>query len=317
MSDSPRHDSDTIKRLAAELGFDACGIAGAGPIRRADYLRDWLAAGRAGSMAYLHRHLESRVDLTSWLPWARSVIVVATRYDRAAPPMPLDRPRGRVAMYAWDADYHTVLRGRLETLLDRLRDALGSPLEARICVDTAAIVERELAEAAGIGWVGKNTLVMNAAIGSTFFLGEIITDRPLAPDAPATDRCGRCTRCLDACPTGALTAPYQMDAGRCISYLTIEHRDDIDDNLAAEMNDWVFGCDECQTVCPHNRPRPGETVEPVDTDAAFPPLDEITDWDQSAYRHAVKGKAQSRAKLQMWQRNAEIARGNAAQLGES
>ncbi len=201
--------------------------------------------------------------------------------------------------------------------MDRLRGELGSPMEARICVDTAAIVERELAEAAGIGWIGKNTLVMNATIGSTFFLGEIITDSPLAPDTPQVDHCGSCTRCLDACPTGALTAPYEMDASRCISYLTIEHRDDIDAGLAAKMDDWVFGCDVCQTVCPHNRTRFGESTAPVEVDTPFPLLDEIASWNNITYRRAVKGKAQARAKLLMWHRNAKIAFGNVTPPGRS
>ncbi len=294
--------STRVKQIADEIGFDRCGIAAAGPIPRGDYFREWLARGHAGTMGYLHRHTDSRVDVRAWLPWARSVIVVALNYHQTPPERPADEPRGRVAMYAWGEDYHDVMRDRLDRMVDRLRaswasadggadapltrqsamssDAAGlaaSPVprptrdgealssgaaEPRfhVCVDTSAVIERELAAAAGVGWIGKNTLVMHEALGSYFFLGEIFTDRVLTPDPPAVDHCGSCRRCLDACPTQAFTAPYAMDASRCISYLTIEHRSAIDSAIASRMGDWVFGCDICQDVCPHNAHAP-ETRE--------------------------------------------------------
>ncbi|MFQ5502279.1 MAG: tRNA epoxyqueuosine(34) reductase QueG, partial [Phycisphaerae bacterium] len=222
-SEAGRTDRDhtqLVKQAAAELGFERCGIARAGPIPREAALLDWLARGRAGSMAYMHRHPGSRRDVREWLPWARSVIVVALNYHRPAPKKPNDQPRGRVAMYAWGEDYHVVLREKLDRLVERLEDVLDGPFQTRVCVDTSAIVERELAAMAGIGWIGKNTLVLHPSLGSFFFLGEIITDLSLEPDAPEPDHCGSCTRCLDACPTGAFPRAYEMDASRCISYLT-------------------------------------------------------------------------------------------------
>ncbi len=215
-------------------------------------------------------------------------------------------------MYAWGEDYHVVMREKLEALVARMRAMFGSPFESKVCVDTSAIIERELAAAAGVGWIGKNTMVLHQSLGSFFFLGEIITDLPLAPDAPEPDHCGSCTRCLEACPTGALTAPYVMDARRCISYLTIEHRGDIEPDLAGKMGDWVFGCDECQTVCPYNRkpPQTGETRFIIGPDDAHPVLDDIHTWDKTARRSFVQGKACDRATLQMWKRNADIAQKN-------
>ena len=217
-------------------------------------------------------------------------------------------------MYAWGEDYHVVVREKLDALVARLRERLGAAFQARVCVDTSAIVERELAAAAGIGWIGKNTLVLNQSIGSFFVLGEILTDLSLAPDRPAADHCGTCTRCLDACPTQAFPAAYQMDATRCISYLTIEHRGAIDPTLAVRMGDWVFGCDDCQTVCPFNRRVP-ETAEPrfraANLDAARPALETIANWDAPARRAATRGRATDRAKLGLWQRNAAIAARNA------
>ena len=301
--------SQWIKRAAAELGFDRCGIAPAKEIPRAEFFREWLAKGYAGSMGYLHRHMDSRIDIRAWLPAAQSVIVVALNYGQPMPPKPDDRPRGRVAMYAWGEDYHVVVREKLEALVARMRAEFPEPFEATISVDTSAVIERELAAMAGIGWIGKNTMVLHPSIGSYFFLGAIVTDLPLAPDTPEPDHCGTCTRCLEACPTQAFPMPYVMDARRCISYLTIEHRGEIEPELGAKVGEWVFGCDVCQEVCPYNR-EVRQTAEPrftpTDKDAAWPALDEIATWDEAEYRRATDGKATDRAKLEMWKRNTEI-----------
>jgi epoxyqueuosine reductase len=201
---------------------------------------------------------------------------------------------------------------KLENLAQALRRRFGASIQWRACVDTSAIVERELAAAAGIGWIGKNTMALNAAIGSYFYLGELLTDLPIASDPPQPDHCGTCTRCLEACPTGAFPRPYEMDASRCISYLTIEHRGDIDGELARQMEDWVFGCDVCQQVCPFNR-APPTGLEPQlagTADDAYPLLNDIESWNEEAYRLATHDRAQSRAKLAMWRRNAKIAAAN-------
>ncbi len=310
---TPVERSDWIKRTAVESGFDRCGIAPAAEIPRADYYRQWLQKGYAGTMGYLHRHAESRVDVRAWVPSARSVIVVALNYGQPAPPKPDDRPRGRVAMYAWGEDYHVVLREKLEALVERMREGFAEPFETQVCVDTSAIIERELAAMAGIGWIGKNTMVLHPDLGSYFFLGAIITDLPLAQDAPEPDHCGTCTRCLEACPTQAFPQPYVMDARQCISYLTIEHRSPIEPELAAKVGEWVFGCDVCQEVCPYNR-EVRQTAEPRfgprGVDAAWPVLEEIAVWDEAAYQAATKGKATDRGRLEMWKRNAAIVAGS-------
>ncbi|MGB4256875.1 MAG: tRNA epoxyqueuosine(34) reductase QueG, partial [Phycisphaerae bacterium] len=227
---------------------------------------------------------------------------------------------GRVAQYAWGRDYHKVIRKRLHRLVDRMRQAIEEPFEARVCVDTAPVLERELAAAAGIGWIGKNTMVLHQEIGSFFFLGEIITTLDLAPSLPAVDHCGTCTRCLEACPTGALIAPYQMDARRCISYLTIEHRSEIAQELRPLMGNWLYGCDICQDVCPYNRKAP-PTREPA-YEAGTNPLAPAADLDMVAgmtaeeYQQALAGSAMKRASLEMLRRNAGIVRANAGEWRE-
>ncbi|MCK6484993.1 MAG: tRNA epoxyqueuosine(34) reductase QueG [Phycisphaerae bacterium] len=314
---TPVERSDRIKSLAAAAGFERCGIARLGPLARGDYFLDWLRDGMAGTMGYLHRRRESRLDPSKLLPGARSAVVVALNYfqrvaDTLDPTDHDDQPHGRVAMYAWGDDYHAVLHERLENFVRRIRAVLPDAFEAKVCVDTSAIVERELAAAAGIGWIGKNTLVLHQDLGSYFFLGEILTTLDLAPDATPADRCGTCTRCLDACPTQAFPGPYRMDARRCISYLTIEHRGEIPAELHAAIGDWVFGCDVCQQVCPYNRDAP-TTREP--RFAPRPPgprprLGDILAWDEATYARNVNDSATDRATLNMWRRNAAIAAKN-------
>ncbi|RIK69284.1 MAG: tRNA epoxyqueuosine(34) reductase QueG [Planctomycetota bacterium] len=311
---TPERLSELVKAAASELGFDLCGIASAGPIRHPDFLRNWLAEKRAGRMGYLYRHLRSRIDVRAWLPWASSVIVTGVNYFQKEPKVSDDRPRGRVAMYAWGDDYHANLREKLGRLVARIQERLGQSFDSKVCVDTSAITERELAAMAGIGWIGKNTLVLNRELGSYFLLGEVITSLAIAPDPPETDHCGACTRCLDACPTGAFPAAYEMDPRRCISYLTIEHRGELEPELATKLGDWVFGCDICQQVCPFNQRVP-ETNEsgfkPRGADAARPELESIRAWDQEGYEAFTVGRAVARARIGMWKRNADLARLNA------
>jgi len=301
-----------VKDLAAAIGFDRCGIAPAGPVPRADYVRQWLAAGRAGSMAYLHRNVEKRLDPSKLLPGAKSVIVVALSYHQAEPPRPTDEPCGRVAMYAWGDDYHRVVKKKLHALADGLRERIDEPFKTKCCVDTAPLLERELASLAGIGWIGKNTLVLNEKDGSYFFLGAVVTTLELECDEPALDHCGTCTACLDACPTDAFPAPYEMDASRCISYLTIEHRGEIDPRFHEAMGDWVFGCDVCQQVCPHNRgaPTTGEPRFAIREPGPYPKLGDILTWSDADYGGAVAGSAIRRATLHMLKRNARVKAGD-------
>ncbi len=337
-----------VKDLAAEVGFDRCGICRAAPIGRADYVRKWLGSGRAGSMKYLHRHFNERVDPRGLLVGAKSVIVVALLYHQPGPAPRRDSkgacnggspggyekgfshqhekgfsqqhqnayrsgPAGRIARYAWGDDYHGVVKTKLWAMVDQMRAELPDRFEAKAFVDTAPLVERELAAAAGVGWIGKNTMVLDRRLGSYFFLGALVTTLEPAPDEPETDHCGTCTACLDACPTKALTAPYEMDASRCISYLTIERRGPISPEFHAPMGDWIFGCDVCQEVCPFNRKAPA-TREPrfaIRSPGPRPLLDEILGWSIEEYRADLRGSAIKRAKLDMLQRNARIALDNA------
>ena len=347
---TPTEMTRRTRELAAGLGLLRVGIAPVAPVPRADYIRQWLNDGKAGEMAYLYKYQDIRDDPAALLPGAAAVVVVADPYpstanapigqppatvgtDRQArfsggappdgsPPVAGPGPRGRVARYAWGRDYHRVLRSKLHRLADAMHQSLPGPFETRVCVDTAPVVERELAAAAGLGWIGKNTMVIDERAGSYFFLGEIVTTLPLQPDAPVPDRCGTCARCLEACPTGALVEPYRMDARLCIAYLTIEHRSVIPPDLAARMGDWVFGCDVCQEVCPYNR-RPIQVVDPAYMPApGHPwapavPLEEVVACDEQTCRLAVRGSAMRRATPDMLRRNARIALENLSGSGRA
>lgn len=327
---TPQDKTDLVLRLALEAGFDAVGLAEAGPSARQAYFREWLRQGRHGEMDYLARTAEIRVDPGRLLPGARSVVVVAQSYKLAAEtrasagPVAAERcggstggPRGRIARYAWGRDYHCVLRRKLQRLVTELHGVIEEPFEARVCVDTAPIIERELAAAAGLGWIGKNTLLLHPGLGSYLFLGEIVTTLELAPSRPMSDRCGSCSRCLEACPTGALVAPYRMDATRCIAYLTIEHRGEIPAELARVMGDWIFGCDLCQEACPYNRKAlpTGEPEFGLSDRFPLPPrplLEQILNMTEEQRQKWLSGSAMKRATLAMLKRNATIAQRNAS-----
>src|SRR5437660_4951132 len=247
-----------IKKKAAELGFDACGIAPAADLPELRFFREWLDRGYAGEMEYLHRSADRRADVRRIVSSAKSVIVTATVYnvDRPYSTECADPLRAQIARYAWGDDYHDVIANRLDRLLAWMRESAGEPFEARRYVDTGPVQERVYDQHAGIGWIGKNTCLISPALGSWLFLGEILTSLPLAPDPPALDHCGTCTLCLEACPTQALVAPGTLDAARCISYLTIEHRGEIPGHLRANLASHVYGCDVCQEVCPWNAMAP-------------------------------------------------------------
>ena len=307
---SPTDKAAVVRRIGASLGFDGVGIARVGALNRAAYLRDWLERGCAGHMDYLRRHVEQRIDPGMLLEGARSVIVVALNYEQAAPERTGEQPTGRVAKYAWGDDYHRIVRDRLKTMIERMRNTIDGPFQARVCVDTAPILERHWAAAAGIGWIGKNTMVLHPKLGSYFVLGEIITTLELTCDVPVADRCGTCTRCLEACPTKALPAPYQMDASRCISYFTIELRDEIPVDYHPAIGDWIFGCDICQEVCPFNRDVPASTAFSTRPPGPYPALNEILSWRPEDYAASLRRSAMKRAKLPMLKRNAAIALAN-------
>jgi epoxyqueuosine reductase len=304
-----------VKTLAREQGLDACGITHAEAISRSEHYRAFLAAGFAGTMHYLHEHVDKRLNATRLLPGARSVIVTALLYHQRAPSTSgrTAGDRGRVAMYAWGDDYHRVIKRKLFALVDALRAQVAAPFEAKVCVDTAPLLEREYAMRAGVGWIGKNTLVLNERLGSYVFLGCIVTTLAIASDPPAVDHCGSCTRCLEACPTQAFPGAYRMNASQCISYLTIEHRaPHLPLSLAGRIGDWVFGCDVCQEVCPFNREAP-ITNEPrfaVRPPGPSPLLTDLLAWSDEEYRRQLAGSAVKRAKPDMLRRNARTVRAN-------
>jgi epoxyqueuosine reductase len=311
-----------IKRAAADAGFDLSGIAPAGDARELQAFPAWIAAGYAGEMKYMEARDEQgslkRASLSSVAPWARSVIVCAINYNTAHPystEVP-DAGRGWISRYAWSReDYHHAVLGRLKKVEAALHEAarqLPSELVTRSYVDTGPIVERVFAKYAGVGWMGKNTCLINQKKGSWLFLGVILTSLELAADMPAPDRCGTCTRCIQACPTDAIVAPYKLDSTRCISYLTIEKRGAIPENLREGVGRHVFGCDICQDVCPWNRKAP-VTVAPEFAPRhglVSPALDWLAEMSAEEFRQTFGGSPIRRAKRNGLRRNAAIAMGN-------
>lgn len=307
--------SSEIKQRAGELGFDACGIAPAAALPELQYLPEWLARGYAGEMVYLHKSAATRADIRQFLPTARSVIVTGTVYSTRPPAR--DRSIGeasdavRVARYARGEDYHIVLAERLEALVSWMRTRSADRFDAEIFVDKHHVQERVYARHAGIGWIGKNSCVINPELGSWLLLAGIATSLPIDPDPPAADQCGSCTLCLDACPTGALVEPHVLDATRCISYLTIEVEGPIPGEQRAHVGSHLFGCDICQEVCPWN-------LAPATTeDAAWQPrtrdgaraseLWQRTDQELHGY---VRGSAMTHTSLARLRRNLALVIGN-------
>lgn len=329
----PRLDADEARRIALENGFADAGVVAlphAQTARDAERFAQWIEAGRAGSMAYLERRTELgelvRAQVQTPFPWARSALVCFALYHSAQPRSTDAAPEGAgwIARYAWTSrvdargerwpsDYHKVLLKRMRAVEEQLKARYGA-FESRVYVDTGPVVERALAEAAGLGWTGKNTCLLHPKLGSYGFLAVLITAQEVAGDAALAvpDRCGSCRRCLEACPTGALTASYQMDARRCISYLTIEHKGAIALELMEGMGRQVFGCDICQDVCPWNR------KAPVSTDAALqarsellnPALEWLAAMDEAEFERTFNGSPVRRAGFQGMRRNVAIAMGN-------
>jgi epoxyqueuosine reductase len=300
---------------AAELGFAAVGVADLELGEHPGHLRRWLAAGRHGTMDWMVRHADKRVDPRRLEPWTLRVIVARLDYlpPEDEPLRVLEHPeQAYVSRYALGRDYHRIVRPRLARLARRLEAAAGG--RYRAFTDSAPVLEKALAERAGLGWIGKNTLLLSREAGSFFFLGEIFTDLPLPVDAPTeTEHCGSCRACLDVCPTDAFTGPRELDARRCIAYLTIEHRGPIPEELRAPMGNRVFGCDDCQLVCPWNkfaRPsaeddfRPRHGLEAAD-------LVELFEWSEETFLARTEGSAIRRAGYHGWLRNLAVALGNA------
>ena len=344
---NPREGTAWIVERARALGFDLCGVAPAEGLAELARLPEWLARGYAGEMAYLRD--PRRTDPRRVLAGARSLIVCALNYNTALPcstEFATDAPRGWVSRYAWGEDYHRVVGQRLDALLRALRQRVSEPFEARVYVDTGPLVERVAAKYAGLGWLGKNTCLINEQVGSWLFLGVIITTLELAPslgpaEPPPADLCGQCRLCLDACPTGAIVEPYLLDARRCISYLTIELRGAIPEEFRPAVGRHVFGCDICQDVCPWNRRAPVTALaafqprrtaenalpakkparmeragprplagEKLATDLFAPDLEWLAALTEEQFGEIFRGSAMRRAKWRGLLRNACVALGN-------
>ncbi len=309
---SCRELTDGLKAEGERLGFDRIGIAPAvAPPGYPDFLR-WLDAGRAAGMDYMKRNSEARAHPDRVLDDVRSVIVASVVYGRRDAESGAVGPRqGKVARYARGADYHRVLWDRLGLLLDWLRGQRPG-IKGRVVADTAPLLERDFARLAGLGWIGKNTMLIDRRLGSFTFLGAVLVDFELAYDPPhQANHCGTCTRCLDACPTQAFTGPYQLDARRCISYWTIEHRGAIGDPEAAELHDWVFGCDVCQDVCPWNRKSPPGRMPELDARPEWtnPDVLEWLEHEPQDWQNKLTGTALARTKRSGLLRNAALLLG--------
>ena len=296
-----------VKARARELGFDRVAIGPADPPDHGEALEAWLDAGYAGTMSYLARGRADRLDPARLLPGCRSVVAVAMSYNVAADSGEDDEWRS-VSRYARGRDYHDVIRPRLVELGDFIRTAAGAA--SRVAVDTSAVLERDLAARAGLGWVGKNTNLLTPSLGSYFFIGIVLTTAALPFDQREPDRCGTCTACLDACPTRAFVAPYVLDARRCISYLTIEHRGDIAGELAEQIGEWVFGCDVCQEVCPWNRKADPGHEPSLGPSGSLGALETLLELDPEAFRVRFRGSALTRTKRAGLLRNAAIVLAN-------
>ena len=298
--------ADEIRSLARECGFELAGIARAEPLaedgRR--YL-DWVARGMAGAMGYLtDRRATIRTDPKQLLPAARSIICVGKLYNTSQPGQ---SNGGCISRYAWGSDYHDVVRRGLENLVAKL----PAGHDYKICVDTAPLLERSYARQAGLGWIGKNTCLINQDQGSWFFLGEILTTLDIAPDSPPPDRCGTCTRCIDACPTQAIAPEgYELDARRCISYFTIELHGPVPDDMRSGIGQNIFGCDICQDVCPWNRDAPITGEPAFEPRCAAPSLDQLASITADDFTETFRASPIRRAKHAGFLRNVAIAMGN-------
>lgn len=294
---------DEIKQCAMEIGFDLAGVT-APDVHHPERYLDWIKAGYAGSMGYMQKNIDKRANPRELMDGVESIICLGVNYYQEAEPS----KSGRIARYAWGMDYHVVLKNKLYQLAERIKEITGKDFRSRAFVDSGPVLEKQLAEQSGIGWIGKNSCLINKRYGSFIFLCELFVDFEIPPDEPTKNYCGRCRRCIDACPTGAIVSPGVVDCRRCISYLTIESTNEITE----DVGDWIFGCDICQEVCPFNTKASTTGIEEFRNHILGPSVDsaEIMSWDEDSYRKKVSGSAADRAGLDQWKRNAKIVSGD-------
>jgi len=305
--------ADEVEACAAASGFDICGIAPAADLPELTFLAEWIARGYHADMQYMARTAERRADVRAVLPSARSVIMLGTVYNTARPysTSRTDPADARIARYAWGEDYHGIIEGRMRALVQRL-EAISGAFDHKAYVDTGPVQERVYAKYAGLGWIGKNTCLINRDLGSWLFLSAVICDLALEPGAPALDHCGRCTLCIDACPTGAITAPYQLDARRCLSYMTIENKGAIPVEHRDAVGAHAYGCDICQDVCPWNRRAAVSADGPWQVRPGLdgPRLLDLWTSSDDQLRQLLKGSPMKRAGVGRLRRNLAVALGN-------
>ena len=300
---------EQLVALAHNLGFDLCRVAVCVTPPHAEAFRAWLADGRAGEMAWLERNEHRRTNPQEVLPGARSMIVLAMSYWHEKQGIEDEKARGRIAQYAWGDDYHDVIEKKLRTLDEWLTASGG---RQRCYVDTGPVLERDFAALAGAGWQGKSTMLIHPKLGTWFFLAEILSTLELPPDPPMSDHCGKCTRCITACPTGAITSPHQLDARRCVSYLTIENKGPIPEEFRAAMGDRIYGCDDCLTACPWNR------FATLSRESSFAAREYVHGWalrdflrlDDDGFRQLFRRSPIKRIKRRGFLRNVCVALGN-------
>ena len=303
MLDKKSHYSESIKSKAKDLGFLSCGISKADFLEEeAPRLEQWLNQNHHGEMAYMANHFDKRLDPRVLVPGAKSVVSLLLNYHTEEKQADVEAPK--IASYAFGDDYHKVIKDKLKELMSFIHQEIGE-VQGRVFVDSAPVMDKAWAAKSGLGWIGKNTNLISKKVGSFFFIAELILDLDLEHDHPATDHCGSCTACIDACPTDALLAPYQIDGSKCISYVTIELKNEIPTDFQGKMDNWAFGCDVCQTVCPWNR------FATPHSEPAFNPPDELlslskNEWEemtQEVFSVIFKNSAIKRTKYEGLKRN--------------
>ena len=303
MLDKKRHYSESIKSKAKALGFLSCGISKADFLEEeASRLEKWLNQNHHGEMAYMANHFDKRLDPRVLVPGAKSVVSLLLNYHTEEKQTDVEAPK--IASYAFGEDYHNVIKDKLKQLMNFIHQEIGE-VGGRVFVDSSPVMDKAWAAKSGLGWVGKNTNLISKKVGSFFFIAELILDLELEHDLPATDHCGSCTACIDACPTDALLAPYQIDGSKCISYVTIELKNEIPTDFQGKMDNWAFGCDVCQTVCPWNR------FATPHSEPAFNPRAELlslskNEWEemtQEVFSVIFKNSAIKRTKYEGLKRN--------------